>query len=88
LKPKLIEIIFQDSVYTAKKLTCPELHNLYSSPDIIRQVKSNGIWWAGHVVSMGEERKYYNVWVGIPKETVHLEDQGVGGNMRSEWICG
>jgi hypothetical protein len=34
-----------------------ELHNLYSSPDIIRQVKSRRMRWAGHVARMGKERK-------------------------------
>jgi hypothetical protein len=29
-----------------------ELHNLYSSPDIIRQIKSGRMWWAGHVARM------------------------------------
>jgi hypothetical protein len=33
-----------------------ELHNLYSSLSIIRQVKSRRMWWAGHVARMGEER--------------------------------
>jgi hypothetical protein len=32
-----------------------ELHNLYSSPDIIRQVKSRRMRWAGHVACVGEE---------------------------------
>jgi hypothetical protein len=41
-----------------------ELHNLYSSPDIIRQAKSRGIRWAGHVARMGEERKLYKIVVG------------------------
>jgi hypothetical protein len=43
-----------------------ELHNLYSSPDIIRQVKSRRMRWAGHVARMGEERKMYKVLVGKP----------------------
>jgi hypothetical protein len=34
-----------------------ELHNLYSSPDIIRQIKSRRMRWAGHVARMGEGRK-------------------------------
>jgi hypothetical protein len=38
-----------------RKLHNEELHNLYSSPDIIRQVKSRQMRWAGHVASMGEE---------------------------------
>jgi hypothetical protein len=50
-----------------KKLHNEELHNLYSSPDIIRQVKSRRMRWAGHVVRMGEERKVYKVLVGKPE---------------------
>jgi hypothetical protein len=38
------------------KLHNEELHILYSSPDIIRQIKSRRTRWAGHVVRMGEER--------------------------------
>jgi hypothetical protein len=44
-----------------------ELRNLYSSPDIIRQVKSRRMRWAGHVARMGEERKVYKVLVGKPE---------------------
>jgi hypothetical protein len=40
---------------------------LYSSPDIIRQIKSRRIRWVGHVAHMGEGRKVYNVLVGNPK---------------------
>jgi hypothetical protein len=47
-----------------RKLHCEELHNLYSSRDIIRQVKSRRMRWAGHVARMGEERKVYKVLVG------------------------
>jgi hypothetical protein len=50
-----------------RKLHNEELHNLYSSPDIIRQVKSRRMRWAGHVACMGEERKVYKVLVGKPK---------------------
>jgi hypothetical protein len=38
-----------------RKLHNEELHNLYSSPDIIRKVKSRRMRWAGHVARMGEE---------------------------------
>jgi hypothetical protein len=38
-----------------RKLHNEELHNLYSSPDIIRQVKSRRMRWAGHVACMGEK---------------------------------
>jgi hypothetical protein len=46
-----------------RKLHNEELHNLYSSPDIIRQVKSRRMRWAGYVARMGEERKVYKVLV-------------------------
>jgi hypothetical protein len=46
-----------------RKLHNEELHNLYSSPDIIRQIKSRRMKWAGHVARMGEERKVYKVLV-------------------------
>jgi hypothetical protein len=39
-----------------RKLHNGELHNLYSSPDIIRQIKSRRMRWAGHVARMGEGR--------------------------------
>jgi hypothetical protein len=40
---------------------------LYSSPDIIRQIKSKRMRWAGHAARMGEERKVYRVLVGNPE---------------------
>jgi hypothetical protein len=50
-----------------RKLHNEKLHNLYSSPDIIRQVTSRRMRWEGHVARMGEERKVYKVLVGKPK---------------------
>jgi hypothetical protein len=44
-----------------------ELHNLYSSPDIIGQIKSRRMRWAGHVARTGEERKVYKVLAGKPE---------------------
>jgi hypothetical protein len=38
-----------------RKLHNGELHNLYSSPDIIRQIKLSRMRWAGHVARMGLE---------------------------------
>jgi hypothetical protein len=50
-----------------RKLHSEELHNLYLSPDIIRQVNSRRMGWARHVARMGEERKMYKVLVGKPE---------------------
>jgi hypothetical protein len=41
-----------------------KLHNLYSSPNIIRQIKSRRMRWVGHVACMGEEGEVYKVLVG------------------------
>jgi hypothetical protein len=50
-----------------RKLHSWELHNLYSSPDIIRKIKSRRMRWAGHVTRMGEGRNVYRVLVGKPE---------------------
>jgi hypothetical protein len=50
-----------------RKLHNGELHNLYSLRDIIRQIKSRRMRWAGHVARMGDERKVYRVLVGKPE---------------------
>jgi hypothetical protein len=50
-----------------RKLHIEEHHNFYSSPDIIRQIKSRRMKWMGHVAHMGEERKLYKVLVGKPE---------------------
>jgi hypothetical protein len=44
-----------------------ELHNLYSSPNIVRVIKSRRMRWAGHVARMGEGRGVYRVLVGRPE---------------------
>jgi hypothetical protein len=44
-----------------------ELHILYSSPNIIRQIKSRRMRWAGHEARMGEKRNVYKVLVGKPE---------------------
>jgi hypothetical protein len=42
-----------------RKLHNEELHNLYSSPSIIRTIKLRRMRWAGHVARMGEKRNAY-----------------------------
>jgi hypothetical protein len=39
-----------------RKLHNEELHNLYSSPNITRMIKSRSMRWVGHVARMGERR--------------------------------
>jgi hypothetical protein len=50
-----------------RKLQNEELHNMYSSPNIIRIIKSRRMRWAGHVARMGEERNMYRLLVGKPE---------------------
>jgi hypothetical protein len=50
-----------------RKLHNEELHNLYSSPSIIRMIRSRRMRWAGHVVRMGEKRNAYRILVGKPE---------------------
>jgi hypothetical protein len=65
-----------------------ELHDLYSSPDIIRQIKSRRMRWAEHVARMGEGRNVYRVLVGKPEGKNHLKDQCVEGRLGSKWTLG
>jgi hypothetical protein len=44
-----------------------ELHDLYSSPSVIRIIKSMIMRWAGHVARMGEKRNVYRLLVGKPE---------------------
>jgi hypothetical protein len=52
-----IEILFHRDEVTGdwRKLHSEELHNLYSSPNIIRLMKSRRMRWAGHVERIGKE---------------------------------
>ncbi|KAJ4435669.1 hypothetical protein ANN_18285 [Periplaneta americana] len=49
-----------------RKLHNAELHAIYSSPDIIRNIKFRRLRWAGLVARMGESRNAYRVLVGRP----------------------
>jgi len=50
-----------------RKLHNEEVIDLYSSPNIIRLIKSRRMRWAGHVSRMGERRGVYRVLVGKPE---------------------
>ncbi|KAJ4432109.1 hypothetical protein ANN_20724 [Periplaneta americana] len=49
------------------KLDNAELHALYSSPDIIRNIKYRRLRWAGYVARMGESRNAYRMLVEMPE---------------------
>jgi len=49
-----------------RRLRNEELNDLYSSPNIVRVIKSRRMRWAGHVARTGEERGVYRVLVGKP----------------------
>ena len=57
-----------------------ELNDLYSSPNIVRVIKSRRMGWAGHVARMGEERRLYRVLVGKPEVKRPL------GRPRRRWV--
>jgi len=63
-----------------KRLHNKELNNLYSSPNIVRVIKSRRMRWAGNVARMGEERVVYRVLVGKPEGKSSL------GRPRRRWV--
>jgi hypothetical protein len=56
------------------------LLELYSSPNIIRIMKSSWMRWAGHVARMGAERNEYRILVGKPEGRRPL------GRPRRRWV--
>jgi hypothetical protein len=50
-----------------RKLHIDELHDLYSSPNIVRVIKSRRMRWAEHVARMGDGRGVYRILVGRPE---------------------
>jgi hypothetical protein len=50
-----------------RRLRNEEPYDLYSSPNIIRMIKSRSMGWAGHVALIGETRCAYRVLVGKPE---------------------
>jgi hypothetical protein len=60
-----------------RRLHNKELHALYSSPNIIRVIKSRKLRWAEHVACMGKGEVYTGFWLGIVREGDHLKELGL-----------
>jgi hypothetical protein len=71
-----------------RKLHSDELHSLYSSPNIVRVIKSRRMRWAKHVARMGEGTGVYRILVGRPEGKKHWEDIGVDGRITLRWTLG
>jgi hypothetical protein len=71
-----------------RKLHNDELHSLYSSPNIVRMIKSRRMRWAGHVACKGRGEVFTGFWLGGPKVRDHWEDLGVGGSLTLRWTLG
>jgi hypothetical protein len=69
-----------------RKLHNEELRDLYSSPSIIRIMKSRRMRWAGHVARMGRRRTRTGYWWKRQREKDHQKDQDVGGWIILGWI--
>jgi hypothetical protein len=63
-----------------RKLHNKELHDLYTSPSIIRVIKSRRMRWAGHIARMGEKVNAYRLLVGKPAGRRPL------GRRRRRWL--
>jgi hypothetical protein len=69
-----------------RKLHNDELHNLYSSPSVIRVMKSRRMKWAEHVARMGRRGMHTGYWWESQKERDHKEDQDVSSWIILQWI--
>jgi hypothetical protein len=69
-----------------RKLHNEELHNLYSSPSIIRKIKSRRMRWAGHVARMWEKMIAYRILVGKLERERPLRRPRHSGRIILKWI--
>ena len=63
-----------------------ELNDLYSSPNIVRVIRSRIMRWVVYVARMGRTEVYTGFWCGKLRERDHLEDPGVNGKIILRWI--
>jgi hypothetical protein len=54
-----------------RKMHNEELRDLYSSPSVIRMIKSRRMRWAGHVARMGAKRNACRIWWESRREKDH-----------------
>jgi len=57
----------EDVTWEWRNIHIEELNGLYSSPSIVRMIKSRRMRWTGHVARMGVRREVYRVLVGKPE---------------------
>jgi hypothetical protein len=61
-------------------------HYLYSSPTIVREIKSRRMRWAGHVERVGRGEACIWFWWGNMRERDHWGDPGVDGRILLRWV--
>jgi hypothetical protein len=69
-----------------RKLHSEELHDLYSSPNIVLVIKSRRMRLVWHVARMGRGETCARFWLGNPRERDHREDPGIDGWIILRWI--
>jgi hypothetical protein len=71
-----------------RKLHDDKLHSLYSSPNIVRVIKSRRSWWCDMLHAWGRAEVFTGFWLGNPKIRDHWEDLCVGGRITLSWTLG
>jgi hypothetical protein len=71
-----------------RKLRNDELHSLYSSPNIVRLIKSRRMRWLDMWHAWGRGKVFTWFWLGGSKARDHWEDLGIGGRITLSWTLG